>query len=71
VFGFAPLHLTSTLVRLTLEVDQRVGAGQCRVSEKWRRVKMSEYDLTILRNLRKLYGWEESEQGYISKRAAA
>jgi len=26
------------------------------VSEKWRRVKMSEYDITIVRNLRKLYG---------------
>jgi len=24
-----------------------------RVSEKWRRVKMSDYDLTILRNLKK------------------
>jgi putative transposase len=48
-----------------------VYATMVRVSEKWRRVKMSEYDLTILRNLRKLYGWEESEEGYISKRAAA
>ncbi|MHC4181933.1 MAG: hypothetical protein ACYSR0_01090, partial [Planctomycetota bacterium] len=48
-----------------------VYATLVRVSEKWRRVKMSEYDLTILRNLRKLYGWEESEEGYISKRAAA
>jgi putative transposase len=48
-----------------------VYATMVRVSEKWRRVKMSKYDLTILRNLRKLYGWEESEGGYISKRAAA
>jgi len=48
-----------------------VYAMMVRVSEKWRRVKMSDYDLTILRNLRKLYGWEESEEGYISKRAAA
>ena len=48
-----------------------VYATMVRVSEKWRRVKMSEYDLTILRNLRKLYGWEESEEGYISKGAAA
>jgi hypothetical protein len=27
VFGSVPLHLTPTLVRLTLEVDQRVGAS--------------------------------------------
>ena len=41
------------------------------VSQKWWRVQMSAYDLTVLRNLRKLNGWEESGKGYISKRAAA
>lgn len=48
-----------------------VYATMVRVSQKWRRVKMSDYDLTILRNLRKLYGWEENAEGYISKKAAA
>ena len=48
-----------------------VYATMVRVSQKWRRVKMSDYDLTILRNLRKLYGWEENDEGYISKKAAA
>jgi transposase-like protein len=48
-----------------------VYATLIRVSQKWRRVKMSEYDLTLLRNLRKLYGWTEDEGGYISKHTAA
>jgi len=48
-----------------------VYATMVRVSQKWRRVKMSDYDLTILRNLRKLYCWEENAEGYISKKAAA
>ena len=42
-----------------------------RVSEKWRRVKMSEYDLALLRNIRHLYGWKEDEIGFISKKIAA
>ena len=42
-----------------------------RVSEKWRRVKMSEYDLALLRNIRHLYGWKEYENGFISKKFAA
>ena len=42
-----------------------------RVSEKWRRVKMSEYDLALLRNIRYLYGWKEDEIGFISKKIAA
>lgn len=42
-----------------------------RVSEKWRRVKMSEYDLALLRNIRHLYGWKEYENGFISKKIAA
>lgn len=42
-----------------------------RVNEKWRRVKMSEYDLALLRNIRHLYGWKEYENGFISKKIAA
>ena len=42
-----------------------------RVSEKWRRVKMSGYDLVVLKKIKKLYGWEEDENGYISKEAVA
>jgi len=41
-----------------------------RVSEKWRRIKMSEYELTLLRELRNLYNWKE-ENGFISKEVAA
>jgi putative transposase len=48
-----------------------VYATMVRVSEKWRRVKMSDYDLTVLKNIKKLYGWEEGKDGYISKEAAA
>lgn len=48
-----------------------VYATMVRVSRKWRRVKMSEYDLSVLRNLRDLYGWKEDGDGYISKKAAA
>ena len=48
-----------------------VYAAMVRASEKWRRVKMSAYDLALLRNLRKLYGWTEDDKGYISKEAAA
>ncbi len=48
-----------------------VYATMVRVSRKWRRVKMSEYDLAVLRNLRRLYGWKEDEEGYISKKAVA
>jgi hypothetical protein len=31
-------------------------------------VKMSEYDLVLLRNLKKLYGWQEEEAGHFSKK---
>jgi len=48
-----------------------VYAVMVRASEKWRRIKMSSYDLTVLKNIRKLYGWEEDRNGYISKEAAA
>jgi transposase-like protein len=42
-----------------------------RVSERWNQVTMSDYDLTLLRNLRRLYGWGEDQNGFISKKAAA
>jgi transposase-like protein len=48
-----------------------VYATMVRTSQKWRRVKMSEYDLALLRNIRKLYAWEENDDGFISKRAVA
>jgi putative transposase len=48
-----------------------VYATLIRVSERWHRVKMNNYDLTILKNIRKLYGWEEDENGNISYKKAA
>ena len=48
-----------------------VYATMVRASQKWRRVKMSEFDLVLLRNIRKLYKWEDSEDGFISKKPAA
>ena len=48
-----------------------VYATMVRASQKWRRVKMSAFDLALLRNIRKLYDWEESEDGFISKKAVA
>lgn len=48
-----------------------VYATMVRASQKWRRVKMSEYDLVLLRNIKKLYKWEEGEDGFISKKTAA
>ena len=48
-----------------------VCAALIRVSGRWQKVKMSEYDLTLLKNLRKLYGWEDDEDGFISKKMAA
>jgi transposase-like protein len=48
-----------------------VSATLIRVSRKWRRVKMSAYGLTLLPNLRKVYGWEEDEGEYLSKQTAA
>jgi hypothetical protein len=32
---------------------------------------MSAFDLALLRNIRKLYDWEESGDGFISKKAVA
>ena len=48
-----------------------VYATMLRVSEKWRRVTMNEYDLVVLKKIKKLYGWEEEKNGYISKEAVA
>ena len=48
-----------------------VYATMVRVSKKWRRVTMNEYDLVVLKKIKKLYGWKEEENGYISKEAAA
>lgn len=46
-----------------------------RISDKWREISMSEYDLTLLRNLRTLIGWNKSkdtnENEFISKKFAA
>jgi hypothetical protein len=32
---------------------------------------MSDFDLALLRNIRKLYNWKENEDGFISKKPAA
>jgi transposase-like protein len=49
-----------------------VYATLIRASEKWRRVKMTEYDLTLLKNIRKLYGWKtQDEDAFISQKIAA
>jgi len=48
-----------------------VYATMVRASQKWRRVKMSTDDLALLRNIRKLYNWEDNEDGFISKTAVA
>ena len=48
-----------------------VYATLIRVSERWQKVSMTEYDLVLLRNVRKLYGWAEEENGFISKKVAA
>jgi putative transposase len=42
-----------------------------RVSDKWRKIKMSEYDLALLKNIRHLYGWEKDENNFISKKRVA
>jgi len=43
-----------------------------RVSNKWKKIRMTQYDLTILKNMRNLFGWKEnSEDNFISKRYAA
>jgi len=43
-----------------------------RVSEKWKKIKMTEYELTILRNMRSLFGWKDNnDENFISKKYAA
>jgi transposase-like protein len=43
-----------------------------RVSDKWKKIKMTKYDLTILKNMRSLFGWKEnSDNNFISKKYAA
>jgi len=42
-----------------------------RVSEKWHRISMSELDLVLLKNIRKLYQFAENGDGFISEKLAA
>ena len=42
-----------------------------RVSEKWKKIKMTPYDLVVLRKMRTLYGWKEDKEGFISRKYAA
>ena len=48
-----------------------VFATLIRVSEKWKKIKMTRFDLTLLKNLRTLFGWKEDKEGFISKNYAA
>jgi transposase-like protein len=49
-----------------------VFATLIRVSDKWRSVSMSEYDLTLLKNIRTLYGWKTVDgDNFISLKMAA
>lgn len=48
-----------------------VYATMVRISQKWCRVRISDYDLVLLKNLRKLYDWGENDKGFISKETAA
>ena len=42
-----------------------------RVSRKWRKISMSDLDLALLKNIRKLYGFETNENQFISMKVAA
>lgn len=47
-----------------------------RISDKWRKIQMSDYDLTLLRHMRQLIGWKDSTENkdgneFISKKYAA
>jgi hypothetical protein len=42
-----------------------------RVSEAWKKIKITGYDLTFFKNIRNLFGWKEKEDGFIPKRIAA
>jgi putative transposase len=48
-----------------------VYATLIRVSEKWNRISMNDLDLTLLKNIRKLYGFEQQHDGFISMKIAA
>ena len=48
-----------------------VYATLIRVSEKWNRISMNDLDLTLLKNIRKLYGFEHQDDGFISMKIAA
>ena len=49
-----------------------VYATMIRESEKWRKIKMTDYDLALLRNMRSLFGWKDSNDNkFISKKYAA
>lgn len=43
-----------------------------RVSNKWKRIKMNQLELTLLKNMRSLFGWKDSsDDNFISKKYAA
>ncbi|MCZ6900345.1 MAG: hypothetical protein O7F74_08920 [Bacteroidetes bacterium] len=48
-----------------------VYASLIRISERWRRISMSDYDLALLKNIRQLYGWKQDEEEFISMKLAA
>lgn len=48
-----------------------VYATLIRISERWRKVSMNDYDLTLLKNIRKLYGWKNIDENFISMKRAA
>ncbi len=48
-----------------------VYATLIRVSEKWNRISMNDLDITLLKNIRKLYGFEHHDDGFISMKIAA
>lgn len=64
---------TKTITRFFTEKSclKLIYATKIRASAKWRRIRMSEFDLSLLRNLRKLYRWKDDESGFISKETAA
>jgi transposase-like protein len=48
-----------------------VYATLIRVSEKWNRISMNDLDLTLLKNIRKLYGFKQQDDEFISMKIAA
>ncbi len=41
------------------------------IREKWKEIKMTEYDLELLKKMKVLYRWKDDEKGLISKQYAA